>query len=611
MCGIAGIFGREDEKLVGRMVSRMRHRGPDGEGYYSDKGISMGMCRLSIIDLEGGQQPIYNEEGSICVVLNGELYIFGGFKEKLENKGHRFHTECDTEVLVHLYEEYGYNLVEKLNGMFTFAIWDSNKKELFLARDRLGIKPLYYTISNKEFIFASEIKSILECETINREVDTTALANYFSLRYVPAPRTMFEGIRKLKPAHYLVVNKNGIQEQCYWDLKCVPINGHQGYFEEKIIEGLKESVRERLIADVPLGAFLSGGLDSSLIVALMSQLTDEPIKTFSVGFVGEEFDERDHASYVADYFGTDHHEIEVKIDRLDLLPTIVEHFDEPIADPAAIPTYLISEFARKSVKVVLTGEGGDELFGGYERYRSELEFNKYFSHIPDPLRKSLKLFNVVPGKYTTFLSSRVNEIESYSLRSEGYDNPHVLNMATDNNENVKSMVEQSFRDKPDYLSKMAYFDIKCWLPDELLMKVDKMSMANSLEARVPFLDHRFVEFAFNIPSDYKIRNGTEKFILRRAAKKILPDEILERKKHGFSVPIKMWFRESRDIIDQYMDKDVLRQVKYLNADKVTQVWDKHKRNKGNYEFFLWKVLNYVMWWEEYMMTDKQKGVKVM
>ena len=577
----------------------MKHRGPDDEGYYFDADISLGMCRLSIIDVEGGQQPIYNEEGSICVVLNGEIYNFKELRDKLEEKGHKFCTRSDTEVLVHLYEEYGHNLIEKLNGMFAFAIWDSNKKELFLARDRLGIKPLYYAITNNEFIFASEIKAILECETVNREVDKTALANYFSLRYIPAPKTMFEGIRKLKPAHYLVVNKNGIQERCYWDLKCAPMNGSQEYFEEKIIKGLQESVRERLIADVPLGAFLSGGVDSSIIVALMSQLKEEPIKTFSVGFIGEEFDERSYASYVADYFGTDHHEIEVRIDRLDLLPKIVEHFDEPIADPAAIPTYLISEFARKSVKVVLTGEGGDEMFGGYERYQSELKFNRYFSFIPNPLRKSLRLFNVIPGKYTAFLSSRVNEVEGYSLRSEGYDNPPVLNIKTDNNEDVKNMVEKSFQDKPDYLCKMVYFDIMYWLPDELLMKVDKMSMANSLEARVPFLDHRFVEFAFNIPSDYKIRNGIEKFILKRAAKKILPDKVIERKKHGFNVPIKMWFRESRDIIDQYMDKDILKQVEHLNAEKVTRVWNKHRRNRGDYEFLLWKVLNYVIWWKEY------------
>ena len=597
MCGIAGIFGLEDRKLARRMINRMKHRGPDDEGYYFDTNISLGMCRLSIIDVEGGQQPIYNEEGSICVVSNGEIYNFRELSEELENKGHKFHTRSDTEVLVHLYEEYGHNLIKKLNGMFAFAIWDSTKKELFLARDRLGIKPLYYTITNNGFIFASEIKAILECETVNREVDKTALANYFSLRYVPAPRTMFEDIMKLKPAHYLVVNKEGIQERCYWDLNCAPMNESQDYFEEKIIGGLQESVRERLIADVPLGAFLSGGMDSSIIVALMSQLTDEPIKTFSVGFVGEEFDERTHASYVADYFGTDHHEIEVKIDRLDLLPRIVAHFDEPIADPAAIPTYLISEFARKSVKVVLTGEGGDELFGGYQ---SELKFNRYLSLVPNPLRKSLKLVDVIPSKYTAFLSSRVNEVESYSLRSEGYDNPYVLNIKTDNNEDVKNMVEKSFQDKPDYLCKMVYFDTKYWLPDELLMKVDKMSMANSLEARVPFLDHRFVEFAFNLPSDYKIRNGVEKFILRKAAKKILPDNVLKRKKHGFNVPIQIWFRESRDIIDQYLDCGVLNQVKYLNAEKVTRVWDKHKRNRGDYEFFLWKVLNYVMWWEGYI-----------
>lgn len=597
MCGIAGIYGREDKELIKRMVSRMEHRGPDDKGYHLDEGISLGMARLSIIDVEGGKQPIYNEEGNICIILNGEIYNFMKLKSELKEKGHDFTTRSDTEVLVHLYEEYSQNLVEKLEGMFAFAIWDSDKKEVFLARDRLGIKPLYYTVIDSNFIFASEIKSILECG-ISREVDRIALANYFSLRYVPAPRTMFKGVYKLKPAHYLIVNESGVSEKKYWNLESKPINGSQDYFEEKIIDGLKESVEKRLIADVPLGAFLSGGIDSSAIVALMSQLKGEPVKTFSVGFVGEEYDERSHASYVADHFDTDHHEIEVRIDRLDLLPKIVEHFDEPIADAAALPTYLISEFASKKVKVVLTGEGGDEMFGGYERYLSELRFNKYFSSIPNPLRRTLKVFEVMPieNKYTSFLSSRTDEVNSYVSRLEGFNNPSVLNENV--NDEVKTMVEESFQNRADYLTKMINFDVNYWLPDELLMKVDKMSMANSLEARVPFLDHHFVEFAYNIPSHYKIYNGTEKYILKKAARRILPKEVIERKKHGFSVPIKAWFKESGDIINQYMDKDTLKQVECLDAEKVQEVWRKHRSGRGDYEFLLWKVLNYIVWWND-------------
>lgn len=595
MCGIAGILGIDDKELVKKMVNAIKHRGPDEEGYYVDENLTMGMCRLSIIDLKGGSQPIYNEEGDIVVIQNGEIYNYRELREELEEKGHKFYTNSDTEVIIHAYEEYGFDCLNKLNGMFAIAIWDSNKRRLFLARDRLGVKPLYYTVIDSKLIFASEIKAILEYP-IQRTVCKEALAKYFALRYVPAPLTIFEGIMKLEPGHYIVADENGFKKEKYWELPVVELNGSESHFQETILKMLRESVKKRLVSDVPLGAFLSGGVDSSTVVAIMSELMDEPVKTFSVGFTGKEYDESSFARIVAEEFGTEHHEIFIDIDDINILPKIIWHFDEPIADAAAIPTYMLSQLARKKVKVVLTGEGGDEIFAGYERYVAELRFKhlKYISF----LFKPFKYLKVNPEswsyKYLRFLSSRQSLIDSYITRIEGYHNVNILEYEANS---VSDMVKSTFITN-DYLKNMIYFDIKYWLPDDLLMKVDKMTMGNSLEAREPFLDYRLVEFAFNIPSRYKIRNGEEKYIFKKAIDNILPREIVGRKKHGFNVPIKQWFRESKDIIDQYMSKDRLKKVDYIDAEKVTRIWERHKLG-GSYEYLLWKVLNYVIWWEQY------------
>ncbi len=597
MCGIAGVYGLEDRDLIKRMVEKIKHRGPDEEGYYVDEKVSIGMCRLSIIDLEGGSQPIYNENGDIVVIQNGEIYNYRELRRELESKGHRFYTNSDTEVIVHAYEEYGLDFPKKLNGMFAIAIWDASEKKLILVRDRLGVKPLYYTIVDSKLIFASEIKAILEYP-VKRVVDREALAKYFALRYVPAPLTIFKGIWKLEPGHYIVVDENGFRKERYWELTINELNGNESYFQEKILKMLRESVKRRLVSDVPLGAFLSGGVDSSTVVALMAELMDEPVKTFSVGFIGKEYDESNFARLIAEEFGTEHHEIFIDIDNIDILPKVVWHFDEPIADAAAIPTYALSQLARKKVKVVLTGEGGDEIFAGYERYVNELKYRwlRYFGFLLKPLR----LVKVSPEgrayRYLKFLSSKGSLVDSYVTRLEGYDNVNVLAYEMENG--IRDMVKSTFITK-DYLKNMTYFDIKYWLPDDLLMKVDKMTMGNALEAREPLLDYELVEFAFNIPSKYKIKNGVEKYIFKKAVSRILPREIVKRKKHGFNVPIKQWFRESKDIIDQYMSKEMLKKVDYIDAEKVMRIWERH-RNGWNYEYLLWKVLNYVIWWEQYL-----------
>jgi asparagine synthase (glutamine-hydrolysing) len=515
MCGIAGIYGVSDKTLVKRMCDKIIHRGPDEVGYYIDGNVSLGMRRLSIIDLSTGSQPIFNEDGSIVVVFNGEIYNFKELREDLEQKGHHFSTNSDTEVIVHAYEEYGYECLKRFNGMFAIALWDTNRKELFLARDRIGIKPLYYTMIDESVVFASEIKSILEYDEIKREVDEEALAEYFILRYVPAPLTILKGIRKLEPGSYMVVNGNGVKRKKYWSLDaCKSIHKNEAYFKENILKTLKDSVKRRLIADVPLGVFLSGGVDSSTITAIASDFSFEPVKTFSVGFYGSEYDETPYARDVAEYFGTDHTEEWVDIENVDLLPKLIYHTDEPLADPAILPTYLISKVARKRVKVILSGEGGDEAFAGYDRYSSELKAYRALKYFPNLLKKLV--FKLGEGvnegalkKYLLYLGSRTTQENSYfyrlKLRDSGHLNADILRTGNEGN-NALSL----FHSDGDYLNCMLRFDINYWLPDDLLMKVDKMTMANSLEARVPFLDHNLLQLAYGAPSNMKrLRSGSK------------------------------------------------------------------------------------------------------
>ena len=599
MCGIAGIYGASDKPLVKRMCDKIIHRGPDGDGYYIDDKISLGMRRLSIIDLSTGSQPIFNEDNSIVVVFNGEIYNFKGLREELEQKGHHFSTNSDTEVIVHAYEEYGYDCLRRFNGMFAIALWDTNRKELFLARDRIGIKPLYYTMIGESVVFASEIKSILEYDDIKREVDEEALAEYFILRYVPAPLTMLKGIRKLEPGSYMVVNRNGVKGKKYWNLNYKPNHKNEAYFKENILKTLKDSVKRRLIADVPLGVFLSGGVDSSTITAIASDFSSEPVKTFSVGFYGAEYDETPYARNVAEYFGTDHTEEWVDIENVDLLPELIYHTDEPLADPAILPTYLISEVARKEVKVILSGEGGDEAFAGYDRYSSELKAYNTLRYFPNLLKKLV--FKLGEGVkegdlkiYLLYLGSRTTQENSYfyrlKLRDSGHLNADILRTGNDGN-NTLSL----FHSDGDYLNCMLKFDINYWLPDDLLMKVDKMTMANSLEARVPFLDHNLLQLAYGAPSNMKLK----KHLLKISVNDMLPRDVLERKKHGFDVPIMEWFKN--DTLDDYLSEDKIKNMPHLDLDKIQGIWKRHRKGSGDYSVLLWKCLCYVMWYNSYFV----------
>jgi asparagine synthase (glutamine-hydrolysing) len=568
MCGIAGFCGFEDRKLLREMCDAIRHRGPDGEGYHVDKGICLGNRRLSIIDIEGGSQPMYNEDGSVVVVYNGEIYNFREIRKELEKRGHRFSTNSDTEVLVHGYEEYGHDILQRLNGMFAFALWDSKRRELFVARDRLGIKPLYYYWDGEVMVFCSEIKGLLKLPRIERKLDQTALNRYLVFRYIPGDLTIIEGIKKLKPGHFLTLKNNKIGVQKYWDVSFGKEIREIGKCKKGISELLEDSVKKRLISDVPLGAFLSGGIDSSIIVGLMSKFSDR-VKTFSVGFDEEGYSELGPARAASEHLGTEHHEIMIDSEKfIKILPKVVWHMDEPLADPAAIPTYYVSELASRKVKVVLTGEGGDELFCGYPKYgmHGREALTRYYLKSPGFARKALK--RASPEKYRL-------RLDSLEAAGRFYIAPYIKNAKLlERNSHIKTGIKADiasifnpYMGMRDTMREMQLVDIKTWLPEELLMKVDKMTMANSLEARVPFLDHILVDFSMRIPSGLKIRSGVEKYILRESFPKLLTKRNLERKKHPFSVPIGDWDKEiSSTYLESALNLDLVK--KHINKSYV-------------------------------------------
>ncbi|MBD3389243.1 MAG: asparagine synthase (glutamine-hydrolyzing) [Candidatus Altiarchaeales archaeon] len=605
MCGIAGLCGfggGVDSQAVRGMTGLIRHRGPDDSGFYDDEHVALGHRRLSIVDLESGRQPIHNEDESVWIVYNGETYNHATLRGELESRGHRYYTDSDTETLVHAYEEWGIGFINRLDGMFGFALWDSNKKELYLARDGVGIKPLYYAEVGDALVFASEIKSILLYPGFRREVDGSALIDYLVYRYVPAPKTIYEGVMKLLPGHYMKVCPGGVEVSRYWDVD-LSSKDASGDITGEIIKRLRDSVENRLMSDVPLGAFLSGGVDSSAIVGLMSQLMGEPVKTFSVGFgVGGGVDEVTYAKIVAEAFGTEHHELIVESNSLDLLPEIVWHFDEPLGDSAAVPTHILSEFARKRVKVVLTGEGADELFAGYGRYKAVM-INRRFSRVYDLLPGMFK-DNIMPGVVGFMPRSKARRFFERSL--ENMEDRYVDWISVFNREEMgeltgreldegaysSSVYSQHFRNAgdSDLLKQMLYADSKVWLPDDLLMKVDKMTMANSLEARVPFLDHELLDYAFSVPSRMKLKGMVEKHVFKEAARDIVPSRICERKKHGFDVPLDNWFDEEFSRVSDYL---LTEERGWMKIDYVKHILE-HRRER-NYRDQIWSLLSLELW----------------
>ncbi len=621
MCGIAGYFNKKNDNidlsLLKRMTRMLAHRGPDEEGYFiNDKGFAgLGHRRLSIIDLATGQQPLSNEDGSIWITFNGEIYNFKGLIRELEDKGHVFRTKSDTEAIVHAYEEWGTKAVEKLRGMFAFAIWDENKQQLFLARDRVGKKPLYYLDDPRRFVFGSEIKVILEAPEVSRQIDYTSFYDYLSLLYVPAPKTIFKSIKKLPAGHWALVTADSIKVESYWDLSFLPEhNLSESQMEEDLLNILDEATNIRMISEVPLGAFLSGGVDSSAVVALMAKGSVEPVKTNSISFSVAKYNEAQHAKKVAELFRTDHNEFHVTPEAVSIIEKLAWHYDEPFADSSAVPTYYVSEMARKNVIVSLSGDGGDENFAGYRRYYFDMRENAVRNMVPAFLRnpvfgtigrlypKADYLPQVFRGK--AFMSNVARDpVDAYyfSVSSLYGDekrklvNPEIMDEIGDYR--TRDLFYDLYKKAPatDHLSKIQYLDIKTYLCDDILTKVDRASMAVSLEVRCPILDHVFMEYAAKIPSKYKLVGKDGKHIFKKALKKYLPDDILYRKKMGFGVPVEEWLRKD---LKEYGGDLVLKggaSQQYLEKPMLEKFWNEHQSGLRNRSTELWIIMMLNLW----------------
>jgi len=620
MCGIAGMVGFSDRELLKKMCDTIKHRGPDDSGFFIDDSIGLGNRRLSIIDVAGGHQPIHNEDESVWIVFNGEIYNFQELRKGLEKKGHRFYTNTDTEVIVHAYEEFGNACVKKLRGMFAFAIWDAEDKKLLLARDRLGIKPLYYTLLGRKLMFASEIKSILQDERVKRKINKRALHYFLALRYVPGPDTMFQGIYKLQPGHSLTWKDGMINIKRYWKLRMKPSNKPERYYLKKLYEMLKESIRMRLMSEVPLGAYLSGGIDSTSVVALMSELMDEPVKTFSVGFGEERIDELPYSRLVADYFNTDHHEFIVEPTKLELLPKVVWYFDEPVADPAAIPVYLLSKLAKKYVTVVLTGEGGDELFAGYEHYMWMCNYKKYSRLIPLIFKGMVpRVVKFVPmsvynkfWKFSSYLGNegvrRLSEFvklaesdmcDAYMKFVSIFDETELRRLLLQTRiHTMREMYSRYFAHAGTHnlLNTLILLETEVQLPDDLLMKNDKMGMAHSIETRVPFLDHELVEFAASLPQHLKLNGTKDKYILRKVMSKRTPEGIMDRKKHRFFVPIDTWFEgELGEVFVQLFSEESVKRLGLFDYRYITHILEGFKDSRLYYARQAFTLLSFEIW----------------
>jgi asparagine synthase (glutamine-hydrolysing) len=597
------------------MNASLQHRGPDDEGYYEDDQASLAMRRLSIIDLHTGQQPISNESGDIWVVYNGEIYNFQNVRAALEQRGHIFKTQTDTEIIVHAYEEYGDECVTHFNGMFAIALWDARECRLFLARDRLGIKPLYYWAGTDKLVFGSELKALTRHPDVPRQVDLAALDLFLTLEYIPAPRTIYEGVFKLLPGHRLVVEKRKLKITQYWDVPYQPISQSEAECAEILSGLIKESVRLRLISDVPLGAFLSGGIDSSTIVGYMSQSASEPVRTFSIGFEDDTYNELPYAEAVAKHFDTKHHIEVLKSDHTDLIEQLIAHFDEPFADTSVFPTFLVSKLASREVKVVLSGDGGDELFAGYDTYLAE-KLDRYYGRLPRPLRQHVlpkfagwlppqpakkglinKVKRMVEGgasdpslqhvRWMMFLnSSEKNSLYRSDLRATLYDQS-TTNFFHDYFEKASCF---------DRLAQQQYVDVKTYLADDILTKVDRMSMAVSIEARVPLLDYHIVEFALNLPASMKLNGTRTKSILRQAVKGLIPEMVLDKAKEGFSIPMKHWLCTSlKPMMLDLLSKAAFQKHGYFDHQVVAGWIQEHLDGRVNHSHRLWALMVFEMW----------------
>ena len=622
MCGIAGVVSatRESnitEALVRHMCDQIVYRGPDDEGIYVADGAGLGMRRLSIIDLSGGHQPVFNEDRSAWIVFNGEIYNFPELRPELEARGHRFYTKTDTEVIIHLYEEMGADCVKKLRGMFGLAIYDQTKRKLILARDRLGKKPLHYALHNGNLYFGSEIKSILSVAPELAEVNSQALLEYLYYGYVPEPITAFTGIHKL-PSGYLLEFENGeVRTREYWDLP--EYNTYSPKSEEECLEELEhrlfEATKIRLISDVPLGAFLSGGTDSSTVVGLMARASSGPVKTFSIGFKKDDFNEADYARIVAKKFGTDHHEMILEPDVVQTVEHLTSSLEEPFGDSSMLPTYYVSQMARQHVTVALSGDGGDEIFAGYDRYRIHAD-RQIFEKIPGWARKLYRdaIFPMLPNSmqgrklsYNISLSWQERYVDGLSfLPAFERDTPLLstdFRAVLQRSEDPGNVLRRRFAaaKAKDPVSQILYVDTKTYMVDDILAKVDRMSMLNSLEVRVPILDHVFIEWVTSLAPEWKLRGKTQKYILRKLAERVgVPREVLYRQKQGFSLPLVHWMRnELKDMLMVLLEPRTLERG-YFQASGVRKLMDDHLLRGKTMTGRLWRLLMFELWHRNFL-----------
>jgi len=620
MCGISGIYHYAndepvDDRTLQRMTDVIAHRGPDDHGYYFDQHAGLGHRRLSIIDVAGGKQPIFNEDGKVAIVFNGEIYNYLELARHVEQRGHKLVTRSDTETIVHLYEEYGEDCVAMLHGMFAFAIWDSRKSVMLLARDRLGKKPLYYACLDGRLVFGSELKSVIENPLIPRGIDEESLADYFTFQYIPSPKTVYRSVRKLRAGHYLVVSPQGIREKQYWDLDFRrTVELHEDRWCELIRESFSQSVDMRLISEVPLGAFLSSGVDSSAVVAMMSRITGGPVVTASVGFSEEKYNEAGEARRFAGEVGADHHERIVQPHALSVIEKLAWHFDEPFADASAIPTFYVSQAAREFVTVALSGDGGDENFAGYRRYIFDAIENRIRGYTPAALRKPL--FGTLAAVYPKVdwlpqpLRAKAT-LRNLSLDPAAAYFNSVYGALANERRSLLSLDLQAqlggydpfesfldhFKGAPasDPISRVQYVDIKTYLTDGILTKVDRASMAVSLEVRCPLLDHNLMELAARIPARLKLRGRVGKYIFKRAMSSLLPPQIISRRKQGFVVPLAEWFRgELRELARSTLLSGSTRDG-ILNDLAVTRLWNQHQSGLRDHSRPLWAILMFRMW----------------
>jgi len=620
MCGIVGkYFFANDRKVdlgvIEGMTDVMSHRGPDDRGILREQNVALGHRRLSILDLSpSGHQPMSNEDGTVWVIFNGEIYDYKRLRDDLQTRGHVFRSTSDTEVIVHAYEEFGIDCVKHFDGMFAFAIWDRRQQRVVLARDHFGIKPLYYYETSEFISFASEIKAILADPAVTKAVDPQALSNFLTLHYVPAPRTMFEGVRKLLPGQLMVIEQGRTRIQQYWELSRTPLDLPEEEAAECIYHQLKHSVSQRLQSDVPVGTLLSGGLDSSAVLGLMTEIARKPIPAFSVGYSddgGDGFSEFRYSRLVAKHFSSDYHEAVVTPQMfMDFLPKAVWYQDEPIGEPASIPLYYVCKLAKdQGITVLLSGEGSDELFAGYNRHIGEM-FSGYYGRLPEPLTQSAAwLFSRMPRVPVLRKGHKAMTLRDFWQR---YQSWHTV-FPADLKQRVLTPqipLSDSFADtfapylsnhnSLDNLSKLLWLDIKVWLPDDLLMKKDRMGMATSIEARVPFLDHRFAEMVFNLSSSLKVRRLTGKYVFKKSMERVLPKEIIYRKKQGFPTPISRWLaHDLREPITDILTASNGSDHGYFDRKVVRRFVQEHVSGRENHERLLFPLLNFDVWYNAF------------